>query len=186
MGSGSLAAIVKESPVRGLQRAGIVLALSLSLLAGCGGDGSDASGSATSPGEVGESPDANSPTEPTGDETADGFCEEVQAAEDELTDATENLDVTDPEGAVAGLDEAVEAMREVDAPAEIADDWEAIVSSTESILDAVDELDLSDPESAAQQLEHLSTQLEEDAAAFEEAGDRVDEYLSEECGITLD
>ena len=173
--------------MHGLQRAGVVLALSVSLLAGCGGDDdSDASGSDASPGEVGESPESGSPSEPTGDETAESFCEEVQAAEDALTDATENLDVTDPDGAVAALDDAVEAMREVDAPAEIADEWEAIVSSTESMLDAVDELDLSDPESAAQQLEDLSTQLEEDAEALEEAGDRVDEYLSEECGITLD
>jgi hypothetical protein len=54
------------------------------------------------------------------------------------------------------------------------------------MLAAVDELDLSDPESAAQQLEDLSTQLEQDAAEVEEAGDRVDEYLSEECGINLD
>jgi hypothetical protein len=77
-------------------------------------------------------------------------------------------------------------MREVDAPTEIADDWEAIVSATESIVDAVDELDLSDPASAAQQLEDLSAQLEEDAEAIEEAGDRVDDYLSAECGITLD
>ncbi len=173
--------------MRGLQRAGVVLALSVSLLAGCGGDDdSDASGSDASPGEVGESPDSDSSSEPTGDETADGFCEEVHAAEDALTDATENLDVTDPAGSLAVLDEAVKAMRAVDAPAEIADDWEAIVSSAESVMDAVDELDLSDPESAAQQLEDLSTQLEEDAAALEEAGDRVDEYLREECGITLD
>jgi hypothetical protein len=177
---------VKENPVRGLQRAGVVLALSVSLLAGCGDDDSDASGSDASPGEVGESPESDSTSEPTGDETADSFCDEVQAAEDALTDATENLDVTDPEGAVAALDEAVEAMREVDAPTEIADDWEAIVSATESIVDAVDELDLSDPASAAQQLEDLSAQLEEDAEAIEEAGDRVDDYLSAECGITLD
>ena len=173
--------------MRGLQRAGVVLALSVSLLAGCGGgDDSDASGSDTSPGEVGESPESVSPSEPTGDETADSFCDEVQAADDALTDATENLDVTDPEGAVAALDDAVEAMREIDAPAEIADDWETVVSASESMLDAIDELDLSDPESAAQQLEDLSTQLEEDAAAIEEAGDRIDQYLSEECGITLD
>ena len=173
--------------MRWLQRAGVVLALSVSLLAGCGGgDDSDASGSDASPGEVGESPESGSPSEPTGDETAESFCEEVQAAEDALTDATENLDVTDPDGAVAALDDAVEALRGVDAPAEIADDWEAIVSSAESMLDAIDELDLSDPESVAQQLEDLSAQLEEDAAALEEAGDRVDEYLSEECGITLD
>ena len=167
--------------MRGFQRAAVVLALSVSLLAGCGGDDdSDASGSDASPGEV------DTPSEPSGDETADGFCEEIQAADDALTDATENLDVTDPQGAVAALDEAVEAMREIDAPVEIADDWEVVVSSTENMLDAIDELDLSDPESAAQQLEDLSAQLEEDAAAVEEAGDRVDEYLSEECGITLD
>ena len=169
--------------MRGLQRAGVVLVLSVSLLAGCGGDDdSDASGSDASPGAVDESPESDSPGEPT----ADGFCEEIQAAEDKLTDATENLDVTDPAGAADALDEAVAAMREVDPPAEIAEDWEAIVSFTESMLAAVDELDLSDPESAAQQLEDLSTQLEQDAAEVEEAGDRVDEYLSEECGITLD
>lgn len=169
--------------MRGLERAGVVLVLSVSLLAGCGGDDdSDASGSDASPGEVDESPESDSPSAPT----ADGFCEEIQAAEDTVTDATENLDVTDPAGAADALDEAVAAMRGVDPPAEIAEDWEAIVSFTESMLAAVDELDLSDPESAAQQLEDLSTQLEEDAAEVEEAGDRVDEYLSEECGITLD
>jgi hypothetical protein len=179
MGSGRFAAIVKENPVRGLQRAGVVLALSVSLLAGCGGDDdSDASRSDASPESV-------SPSEPTGDGTADAFCEEVQAAEDALNDATENLDVTDPEEAAAALEDAVEALRGVDAPAEIADDWEAIVASAESMLDAIDELDLSNPESVGQQLEDLTTQLEDDAAALEEAGDRVDEYLSEECGITL-
>jgi hypothetical protein len=89
--------------------------------------------------------------------SGDDFCAQAR----ELDDTSEDIDE-------AG---AVEALRQLDPPDEIADDWNTMVD----LLDDMANLDPSDPDVAADQLD----QLEEAQAA----ADNVSAYLEDECGI---
>ncbi|HET6686843.1 MAG TPA: hypothetical protein VFH02_10010 [Jiangellaceae bacterium] len=166
--------------MRGLQRAAVVLMLGVLALSGCGGDddpgASDADSAAT---------DASS-AEPTGEMTgetpgADSFCAEVEAARDQLDSVVDGETLVDPSAALDVVDDALETMRSIDPPAEIAEDWEAVRSFTEEMITALDEIDVTDPAA----LEDLGRDLEQNAEALQDAADRVDRYLEDECGITL-
>ena len=129
--------------------------------------------------------DASS-AEPTGemtDETpgADSFCAEVEAARDQLDSVVDGETLVDPSAALDVVDDALETMRSIDPPAEIAEDWEAVRSFTEEMITALDEIDVTDPAA----LEDLGRELEQNAEAMQDAADRVDRYLEDECGITL-
>jgi hypothetical protein len=67
--------------------------------------------------------------------------------------------------------DALDRIRSMDPPEEIADDWNQLVSA----LEGIEDIDLENPDPEA--LAALETE------EVEAAGDRVDEYLSEECGI---
>jgi hypothetical protein len=166
--------------VRGLQRAGVVLVLGALVLGGCGGDDEPDASDADSP-----ATDAMS-AEPTGemtDETsgADGFCAQVEAARDQLDSVVDGETLVDPSAALDVVDDALETMRSIDPPAEIAEDWEAVRSFSEEMITALDEIDVTDPAA----LEDLGRDLEQNAEALEDAAERVDRYVEDECGITL-
>ncbi len=86
------------------------------------------------------------------------FCEDVEGPFESVNDPG-----ADPE-------ETIASMREVDPPDEIADDWDTVISTLEA-LQGLDE----DPD--ADILEQLSD------PEIEEAGQNVEDYLTEECGI---
>ncbi len=163
--------------MRGFQRAGVVLALGVLALSGCGGADDDpgASGSAAT-----DSPTEERSAEATGGD-ADGFCAEVEAAQDQLDSVMDNEALVDPSAALDVVDEALDTMRSIDPPAEIAEDWAAVTSFTEDMISALDDIDVTDPAA----LEELGRDLEQNAEALEDAADRVDRYLEDECGITL-
>ena len=97
------------------------------------------------------------------DESAgsESFCDAAREIEDRFSD----FEFTSDEE----FEELMAAIDELEPPAEIADDWETVMGSFERFA----EFDPSDPESF-------------DESAFEEmeaAGERVDEYMREECGI---
>ena len=90
------------------------------------------------------------------------FCEEARA----LDEAASNADAED----LDAMGDAIAAMRSLDPPAEIAEDWELMFESFEQVSD----LSVEDMEN-----------LDEDAfAEAEAASDRVTAYMEEECGIT--
>lgn len=64
---------------------------------------------------------------------------------------------------------AIDRLKELDPPAEIADDWDLMVE----MLDRITEIDPTDP-GAAEELDFDEAQA---------AADRVGTYLEEECGI---
>jgi hypothetical protein len=49
------------------------------------------------------------------------------------------------------------------------------------MITALDEIDVTDPAA----LEDLGRDLEQNAEALEDAAERVDRYVEDECGITL-
>jgi hypothetical protein len=96
--------------------------------------------------------------------TAASFCDQAG----ELTERIGELE--DPSS--DEFDEAIADLRDIDPPEEIADDWDRAIEAFEAIAG----LDSED--------------VDEDALAqfddpeFAAAGDRVDEYLAEECGVS--
>lgn len=163
--------------MRGLQRAGVVLALGVLTLSGCGGDDEPGASDAES------TPDATSaaPTAEATDGTPADFCAEVEAARDQLDSVVDAETLVDPSAALDVVDGALETMRSIDPPAEIAEDWEAVRSFTDEMISSLDEIDVTDPVA----LEELGRELEQNAEALEAAADRVDRYIEDECGITL-
>ncbi|HKY68290.1 MAG TPA: hypothetical protein VJM49_18035, partial [Acidimicrobiales bacterium] len=58
-----------------------------------------------------------------------GFCDDARSMDESLAD----VDVSDTSS--AGFDDAIEAMSNLDPPAEIADDWNTMVESLQSLAD---------------------------------------------------
>jgi hypothetical protein len=173
--------------MRGLRRAGAAIALIVVMFAGCGGDGDDPGASATEPDAETSAPTAV-PSEDTSTEApaGDGFCAEVEGIRDRLENLEALPDVADPEAAVQNLEESVEALRSVDPPAEIAEDWSTVTEACDDVVTSLRNLDMNDPETLGQQLEDLADQMEQQSTAIDEAGTRIDQYLNDECGITFD
>jgi hypothetical protein len=172
----------------GLRRAGAGLALVVVVLGGCAGG--DDPGAGADPAVTGDSsgPTAEQSADATDDSGGnDGdFCSEIAAAGEELQDISEDPDLTDPETALGATEETLETLRSIDPPAEIADDWNLVVSYIEAVADSLRDLDATDPAGMVQQLEELGAELEQQFADFDEAGTRIDQYLRDECGITVE
>jgi hypothetical protein len=101
-----------------------------------------------------------------GDETgtAASFCEQAG----ELTERIGELE--DPSSEEFG--EAISDLRDIEPPEEIADDWDRAIEAFEAIA-GLDNEDID---------EDVLAQF--DDPEFAAAGDRVDEYLAEECGVS--
>ena len=98
------------------------------------------------------------------DEGAGGnFCDQARSLDSAFND------IEDPTS--ADFSEAIDRIREMDPPAEIAEEWDQLVSS----LDVIDDIDLENPDPEAL--------AEFDTEATQEASDRVDEYMKDECGL---
>ena len=143
-------------------RAGVAAAGVVLLLAGCGG-GDSRSGAA-------DTPAAETPA-PSGD--AD-FCDQAAAIDERVDAAVSDLggDASIPDV----LRELTVELRAIEAPAPIAADWETLAGGLERMADAIADGDITDPTT----LEALEA-AERDLSG---AGDRVDTYLRDECGIT--
>jgi hypothetical protein len=143
-------------------RAGVAAAGVVLLLAGCG-SGDSRSGAAGT--QAAES------TTPPGD--AD-FCDQAAAIDDKVDAAVSDLgnDASIPDV----LRELTVELRAIEAPAPIAADWETLAGGLERMADAIADGDITDPRT----LDALDA-AERDLSG---AGDRVDTYLREECGIT--
>jgi hypothetical protein len=100
------------------------------------------------------------------DDSAGGgsFCDQARALEDRFQDID---DPTSDE-----FSSALDAIGDMDPPAEIADDWDTMVGALDSLRDI--DLENPDPDALA----------EFDSESMQEASDRVDTYMEEECGIT--
>jgi hypothetical protein len=99
----------------------------------------------------------------SGDSASGDFCDQAES----LNESFEQID--DPTS--EQFADALDRIRSMDPPEEIADDWNQLVSA----LEGIEDIDLENPDPEA--LAALETE------EMEAAGERVDEYLSEECGI---
>ncbi|MGH8776299.1 MAG: hypothetical protein ACRDWI_14430 [Jiangellaceae bacterium] len=136
--------------------------------------------SASSPDEA-EEPEDDS--DDPGDGDASAFCGRIAQLQAELDDPTDDADVG---VLLESMQESVERLSALEAPTEIAADWAAIIRAFESFAEAAEGIDLSGPEQSVEQMEDLLKEFDESTAALEEASSRVDAYVREECGISLD
>jgi hypothetical protein len=137
------------------------------LLAACGGGSSDADSAATTA-AAGQSEEGTAPTEDAGDFCAQaaGIDERVDSA---LAEAEGDPSLTD------AFREIAADLRGIEAPAAIAADWQAMVAGLDRMADAFSQVDITD-------LDSLEA-LDQAEGNLTEAGDNVDQYLSDECGI---
>ena len=94
------------------------------------------------------------------DSASGDFCEQAEAREETMDSISEPTNEQ--------RDDAMEAFRAMDPPAEIEDEWTTVMS-------ALDAFTADNPDPAA--MAELMTD------EMQAAGDRVDEYLTEECGL---
>ena len=88
-------------------------------------------------------------------------------------------EASDPTSVAQQLQQVASAMRALDPPAEISDDWETLASGLDQLAAAFAQFNPNDPASAssfAQQSQQLQTELTA-------AGASVEQYLTQECGI---
>ncbi|WP_448628623.1 hypothetical protein [Geodermatophilus sp. URMC 64] len=135
------------------------------LLVACGGDGGDASTDATATGAAEQS----APAGGEGD-----FCTQAAGIDDRVEAAMSELD--DGEASVSDAFRRLgEELRAIDAPEEIAADWDAMQQGLDRMADALAEADLTDPDSLGA--------LEDAEGDLSTASDNVESYLRDECGI---
>ncbi|WP_369141258.1 hypothetical protein [Modestobacter versicolor] len=139
------------------------------LLTGCSSD--DESGPATS--------DASSSSESAAEAAAeadaekkDTFCTEVP---DLLSDIAGDLEgfQADPQSAPALLDDAVERISAVEPPADVAPEWQRLVTAWTGMRDLIAQADLTDPSAntgLAPQLQTLQTELIDSGTAVDDYG----------------
>ncbi len=117
-----------------------------------------------------------------GGSSASSFCDDVTEVDEAFSTLDE--DIEDPSQLSTIFTEVQASLDAIDPPSEIAEDWGTLTSALGEVVDVVEDIDFEDPEALASLGEELAD-LEERFGDVEAAGDRIQEYASEECGIEL-
>jgi hypothetical protein len=149
-------------------RAHLAGAAAVVLLAACGGGGSEADSSAT--GSAAQ-PDAAETTAGSGE--AD-FCTQAAGIDERVDEALADLEGNDPSVAEA-FRQIAEELRAIQAPDEIAADWNALAGGLDRLSESFADFDVTDPESLAA--------MEKAEGDLSRASTNVENYLRDECGI---
>jgi hypothetical protein len=153
-----------------LSRAGVAGAAAVILLAACGGDGGESATDSPATASAAES----SAAETTATSGAEDFCTQAAGIDERVDSALSDLGGDEPSVPEA-FRRAAEEVRAIDAPGEIATDWEALAGGLDRIGDALSNIDITDPESLAT--------LEDVEGDLSTASTNVENYLRDECGI---
>ena len=100
----------------------------------------------------------------------EAFCDGINDISTQADEFEANSDSSSPDELITQLGQLVDRMQELEPPAEIQDDWDSSVG----VLD-----DMSS--GSVEDLQSFETTDEQDAA-----GDRVSQYLVDECGVDED
>lgn len=155
---------------------GLVVAAAL-LLAGCGGD----DGGGDDEDAAGDDAETTVTTQaPSDDPATPGFCEDAVTWQTTVADVMSN---TDPETMAQAGDRAAE-LREIEAPEEIADSWDPVVTATADYLEAVAEagpaMENIQSMNDLENVEDIDVDNPEDRAALEQVSDSINELQSPE------
>jgi hypothetical protein len=148
-------------PAATLLRAGVAGAAAIVLLTACGGGGGNEP-AATAASDTAAAPDTGN------------FCSQAGDIDERVDAALSDLDGGDASLSDAFSQIAVE-LRGISAPAEISSDWAALAAGLDRMADALADVDITD-------LDSLDS-LDEAEGDLTTAGDQVEAYLSDECGL---
>jgi hypothetical protein len=148
-------------------RAGLSAAAAVVLLSACGG--SDSNDAASGSSAESSAPQADST-----------FCREAATIQERI-DATLNAR-SDSSALPQALQEAANEIRNIEPPAEIAEDWEALAGGLEQVAEAFGSIDFNDP-SALPSFQEQMGQLQTELGT---ASTNVRTYLADECGIEFE
>jgi len=151
---------VKRTVHRGLivGRAGVAGAAAAVLLVACGGG----DGSSTDNADGGAAEAGNGE-----------FCDQAGDIDARVDEA---LSQVDEGGSVSeAIHASADELRAIEAPEAIATEWAALVDGLDQLADALADLDITDADSVAA--------LDDIGARLSTAGDKVENYLQDECGI---
>ncbi|NEK59743.1 hypothetical protein GCU56_17960 [Geodermatophilus sabuli] len=168
-----------RSPVR-LFRSAVAGAAAVVVLTACGGSGDEdpaASSSASSSGSSSASSSAPSST-PAPDPAAAEFCTQVSAAFQELSTT---LGTATPTEVAGRLPEVVATLESVQAPADIAPDWNALIDGLRQLATTAGSLDLTTPE-GQQQFSDAEAQL---TAQLGTAQTNLTSYVVANCSLAV-
>jgi len=148
-------------------RTGLSVAAAVALLSACGG--SDSNDAASSSSAESSAPQADS-----------AFCREASTIQERI-DATLSAR-SDSSALPQALQQAANDIRNIEPPAEIAEDWEALAGGLEQIAEAFGSIDFNDP-SALSSFQEQMGQLQTELGT---ASTNVRTYLADECGIEFE
>ena len=157
-------------------RAGLTAAAAFALLTACGGGSGDNKAASTSASETTSSSAENSAPQADSE-----FCTQAQALIEALQSAFAE-ETSDPASVAQQFSQTADAMRTLDPPAEISDDWETLAGGLDQFAKAFADFDPNDPAKASE-FEQQTTQLQ---GQLTTAGANVEKYLTEQCGIDTD
>ena len=157
-----------------LCRSGLAAAAAVVLLTACGGSDEDSNASESSSSSTSTS-SASETTENTAPQADSEFCTEAAAIQERV-----QASLVDPNTADLGaiFTQAAEEIRSIEAPAEIAEDWEQFAAGIEQFA-AISQIDFEDPNAYAQ----WQAEAGEIQAEFGPAFASVQTYLATECGL---
>ncbi|WP_100501889.1 hypothetical protein [Geodermatophilus chilensis] len=126
-----------------LLRSALAGAAAVVLLTACGGSGDDEPAAASSTSAPASSSSAPADGTAAPDPAAQEFCGQITSAFIELQGS---LAAASPEEVAGRLPETVARLEQVQAPAEIAGDWTALLDGLRRLSDTAGTLDLATPE----------------------------------------
>jgi hypothetical protein len=159
-----------------LLRSALAGAVAVVLLTACGGSG-DAPAAAPSTSAPAASSSAPSSGTAAPDPAAEEFCGQMTSA---FAEVQGSLAAATPQDVAARLPEAVARLEQVQAPADIAGDWTALLDGLRRLSDTAGTLDLGTPE-GQQAYADASTRIGQELRPAETA---LTDYVAANCGLT--
>lgn len=160
-----------------LLRSALAGAAAVVLLTACGGSGDDEPAAAS--GTPAPATSSSAPTSGTAspDPSAEEFCGQITSA---FTEVQSSLAAATPQEVAGRLPEAVDRLEQVQAPAEIAGDWTALLGGLRRLADTAGTLDLATPE-GQQAYADESDRIGQELGPAQTA---LTDYVVANCGLT--
>jgi len=159
-----------------LLRSALAGAAAVVLLTACGGsgDGEPAAASSTSAPATASAPSSGTAAP---DPAAEEFCGQMTTA---FTQLQGTLGAATPQEVAGRLPEVVTTLEQVEAPAEIAGDWRALVDGLRRLADTTGTLDLGTPE-GQQAYSDAEARIGSELGPAQSA---LTDYVVANCGLT--